>query len=959
MIMKSNKPLFPLYLLAALLCGFLAACEETPALPTDYPTEGDIHFSLQAGGDSLDNAPLAVGTGDTLSISVSQKSSYTDPNGSVFTCEPKATIGLFATADTIYAKDIESLLEVGGNPKVTTSQSGTNPVLHSTSQKFVIGGQEVVFDLGHEVYSYVNSLSDVIEMPYVKVNRANFGRGNATESGGVTRNTSPSVTLRALSLTRASVTDSAMFEVSAKFSLELESVNTKTENKQTLEFDVTYVGVVENVTELYGSVVYTISHKDGEAKSPFIVNGADSLLLEIRQNSTYAAADTAVYASEPKATIGLKVKNDTAFVEKHELLSTLIDTEDPKVSTNGDNPASTLYERLFATSSQEFLFETMYEVYKAESGDEMPYLMVGEPKCIGIEVTEQKQEDATRAFVYDTVYYDVKAKFEVELKGVNVSDELANTLEFEVNYVGGVINATEVVELVNITYRKNQVFYEGHDNLIPRSQCEVYRDRHYSDGHVETDEFFGAPWFWVESNVTLGCGSDVVDHFRDTTVTYLPGFTVRYENFNRYSVKTDSIYVYQRGATCIPSFENVELVLDLERNEVPDRYDETYGAELEDHNFNPDSPIEGWYVKDHVKSCRKLLRYAKDGNSFPFRGYLITMSYYDRFLCVDDTIIGFEEFRPEIESFETFDDYAGSDVHGPGKIYQYIIKGEYLDHTFYYELTDTIYTPKGTIVEKDDRDISVALDEPTDVTYGKATLHARVEGHEGEVFSGYGFYVLQPHTGKWVFFEADNVSEDGSNFSATVTGMELGQTHQYYARLNTPIPISVEPIVSDTQTFTTQNRSISTDEAVDLGLSVKWASHNFGATNMQGYGTTFHKWPATDVVESQWGEDWRLPTAKEAEELIEHCHQEWISYHGRQGLLLMANNGNAIFLPAVGLSSGSSIDFECVYLTSTEYTFWDGAEGYVTMQAYKGQELGFRSVFKKDAELYPIRPVRE
>lgn len=55
--MKSNKPLFPLYLLAALLCGFVAACEESPALPTDYPIEGDIHFSLQAGGDSLDNAP--------------------------------------------------------------------------------------------------------------------------------------------------------------------------------------------------------------------------------------------------------------------------------------------------------------------------------------------------------------------------------------------------------------------------------------------------------------------------------------------------------------------------------------------------------------------------------------------------------------------------------------------------------------------------------------------------------------------------------------------------------------------------------------------------------------------------------------------------------------------------------------------------------------------------------------
>ena len=62
--------------------------------------------------------------------------------------------------------------------------------------------------------------------------------------------------------------------------------------------------------------------------------------------------------------------------------------------------------------------------------------------------------------------------------------------------------------------------------------------------------------------------------------------------------------------------------------------------------------------------------------------------------AVDDTIIGFEEFRPKIESFETFDDYGGSDVHGPGKIYQYVTKGEYLDHTFYFEITDTIYTPK-------------------------------------------------------------------------------------------------------------------------------------------------------------------------------------------------------------------------------------------------------------------------
>lgn len=687
-----------IYLLAALLCGITVACDEDITTPTDYPTEGDIHFVLSAGGDSIGaGTPLAVAQGDTLSMTISQKSSYTDPDGTVFTCEPKATIELYATVDTIYAKDIETLLKINENADVTTAQSGTNPVLYTINQKFMIGDQEVVFDLGHEVYSHVNSLSDVIEMPYVKVNEAKLGSGHVSESGDGTRNSSPYVTLRALSLTRASITDSTMFEVSAKFNLELESVNTKSENKETLEFNVHYVGVVENVTELYGSVAYTINDKNGEVKSPFVVNGADTLLLEIKEESTYALVDTAVYSFEPKATISLKVKNDTAFVEKYELLSALIETEEPKTSREGENPISNLYEQIFATSSQEFLFETMYEVYTAQSGDEMPYLMIGEPKCIGIEVTEQKKDATTRAFVYDTVYYDVKAKFAVELKGVNVSDELLNTLEFEVNYVGGVVNATEVVELVNITYRKNQVFYAGHDNLLPASQCEVYRDRHYSDGHVETDEFYDAPWMWVESVVSMGMNDKAI-YPSDTIISFSDNLTVVYGDFQKYWDKemgtaTDGRYRYVRASTQIPDFEHVvvDSVIVIKYNED---YNSSYSAQLKDYNFNPDDPIDGWYVFSDVDFCEKKLKYVKNGENVSFRYYCLSMSYYDRFLCIDDTIIGFKEFRPKLEKTEGFIDYAGSETRGPGKIYQHIIKGDYLGHPVYFEITDTIYTPK-------------------------------------------------------------------------------------------------------------------------------------------------------------------------------------------------------------------------------------------------------------------------
>lgn len=624
-------------------------------------------------------------------MSISQKSSYTDPYGTVFTCEPKATIELFATVDTIYAKDIETLLKINENADVTTAQSGTNPVLYTINQKFMIGDQEVVFDLGHEVYSYVNSLSNVIEMPYIKVNEAKLGGGNVSESGKGTRNSSPFVTLRALSLTRASVTDSLMFEVSAKFNLELESVNTKSENKETLEFNVNYVGVVENVSELYGSIVYTINDKNGEVKSPFVVNGSDTLLLEIKQKSTYATEDTSVYSFEPKANISLKVKNDTAFVEKYDLLSVLIETEEPKASNEGENPKSNLYEQVFATSSQEFLFETMYEVYTAQSGDEMPYLMVGEPKCIGIEVTEQKKDATTRGFVYDTVYYDVKAKFEVELKGVNVSDELANTLEFEVNYVGGVINATEVVELVNITYRKNQVFYEGHDNLLPRSQCEVYRDRHYSDGHVETDEFYGAPWMWL--TYLMGCTVNDEVSAKDTVLVFSTDFSVTYggfrEIFDRKYFHCELHYSMQ-----VPDMQHIVEIDNILRDDQISEYDESYGAELKSYCYNSSNPIEGWYVKKYSKGSKKMLKYVRNADSILFRQYQRSVSYYDRFLCIDDTIIGFEEYRPNIFWIEKFEDFEGDETKGPGKIFKWELQGEYLNQKVHGLLTDTIYTPK-------------------------------------------------------------------------------------------------------------------------------------------------------------------------------------------------------------------------------------------------------------------------
>ncbi len=135
-------------------------------------------------------------------------------------------------------------------------------------------------------------------------------------------------------------------------------------------------------------------------------------------------------------------------------------------------------------------------------------------------------------------------------------------------------------------------------------------------------------------------------------------------------------------------------------------------------------------------------------------------------------------------------------------------------------------------------------------------------------------------------------------------------------------------------------------EAVDLGLSVKWASFNLGATKPEDYGEYFawgetqpkenyiwstYKWcngdynkltkyctysscwdssepmynktvldPEDDAAHVNWGGSWRMPTREEWGELIDNCTWTWTSQNGVNGRLVTGPNGKSIFLPAAG-----------------------------------------------------------
>ena len=111
-------------------------------------------------------------------------------------------------------------------------------------------------------------------------------------------------------------------------------------------------------------------------------------------------------------------------------------------------------------------------------------------------------------------------------------------------------------------------------------------------------------------------------------------------------------------------------------------------------------------------------------------------------------------------------------------------------------------------------------------------------------------------------------------------------------------------------------------EYVDLGLSVKWARYNIGASKPESKGGLFGyadpygnlsgselnndeaPWnicgTSQDAATIQWGNLWKLPTVEQIQELRKKCTWSWFQYKGMSGAKVIGPNGNSIFLPAAG-----------------------------------------------------------
>ncbi len=151
-----------------------------------------------------------------------------------------------------------------------------------------------------------------------------------------------------------------------------------------------------------------------------------------------------------------------------------------------------------------------------------------------------------------------------------------------------------------------------------------------------------------------------------------------------------------------------------------------------------------------------------------------------------------------------------------------------------------------------------------------------------------------------------------------------------------------------TSCTTSTTGELNGHEWVDLGLSVRWATCNVGASLPSEYGD-YYAWgeietkmeyteensvtygvelddisgnPQYDVATANWGEGWRMPTKEEYRELLHECDWEWTSLDGMLGCKVTGPNGNSIFLPAAGYRYESLLEKvgeHSYYWSSTPY----------------------------------------
>ena len=171
--------------------------------------------------------------------------------------------------------------------------------------------------------------------------------------------------------------------------------------------------------------------------------------------------------------------------------------------------------------------------------------------------------------------------------------------------------------------------------------------------------------------------------------------------------------------------------------------------------------------------------------------------------------------------------------------------------------------------------------------------------------------------------------------------------------------------------------------AVDLGLSVKWSSYNYGASSVTAKGG-YYMWgdpngtaqpfefspPSVssisgtqyDIVRQHWGGGWRIPTRAEINELYSYCSFTKTTVSGVSVLKVTGPSGASIYLPFTGYAMPDDGPIGTVQVSDSSNAYMMSAEASSSgmVYVYYFTPSGTRSSVSYNAAFvkFPIRPVK-
>lgn len=215
---------------------------------------------------------------------------------------------------------------------------------------------------------------------------------------------------------------------------------------------------------------------------------------------------------------------------------------------------------------------------------------------------------------------------------------------------------------------------------------------------------------------------------------------------------------------------------------------------------------------------------------------------------------------------------------------------------------------------------------------------------------------------------------------------------------------SMDTVAAQERVYKPGYYSVNNYTAVNLGLSVNWATCNVGAENPWEAGE-YYAWgevnPKTsywsktykycsgtpescvkigkqiptpwnkeyiifDISESEydaaytkWGQGWRMPTIWETRELERDCTWVWTEINGMKGASVTGPNGNSIFLPAAGIMKGSKKEYSEVQGNYWTSSCFPNEYGYATYLGVSTNSREYDTQFFQNYRFqgYMIRPV--